>query len=270
MKFYVLASSASILLGAVPGVFSSEEYKLRGSTSAVAKSIENFDKVLHAASAAKVLHSADFDEDDCKGYKPESAKDDECSEAYTGCCTALLYNENKDFCECAGFDKPKGIILDTPWTFNSGAHEEKCDTAADVKYTCVYDTPAPVPAPKPAPLPSASAVAKSIENFDEVLHAASAAITGKDFDEDDCDGYKPDESKHAECKAPYDACCTALLYKDNKDFCECMGFDDKGIILDTPWTFNAADDKEECKTTAGVKYTCVYDDDDDDKTPAAN
>jgi len=134
MKLFILTSSASILLGAVPGVFSSEEYKLRGSSSAIAKSIESVDKVLHTEPAVFVGKS--LEEDECESYdKNKSSEDDKnslCSQTYTGCCSNdELYKKNRDFCECAGFDEPKSITVDTPWTMEAEDVHCKCDWDED-------------------------------------------------------------------------------------------------------------------------------------------
>jgi len=123
---FPLTSSAFILLGAVPGVFSLEEYKLRGSSAAVA----SFDKVLHSASAAIVGGS--HKEDECEDYPKKST--DWCKKAYTECCsTKKDYDDNDDFCDFYGFDEHKGIVGDTPWTFSTDdvdcnkCGDEKCD-----------------------------------------------------------------------------------------------------------------------------------------------
>ena len=102
-----------------------QEYKLRGSSSAVA----SFDKVQRAASAAVV---GGHKEDECEDFPKK--KTEWCNKAHKDCCsTEEEYDDNFDFCDFYGFDEAKGIVGDTQWSFSTEdvdcnkCDDEKCD-----------------------------------------------------------------------------------------------------------------------------------------------
>ena len=112
---------------------------MRGSSPAVAKSIESFNKVLDAASAVIVDddYNSDYREGLCKGYEyiKNAHKDYDtwCFGAYQDCCSSVKkYDQWESFCDFYGFEEPdetsEGITGHAPWTVTlDGVNCKYCD-----------------------------------------------------------------------------------------------------------------------------------------------
>ncbi|KAL3776877.1 hypothetical protein ACHAW5_007678 [Stephanodiscus triporus] len=227
MKLLILTSAASILLESVPGILSLTENRLRGSSSAVAKSIASFRDVLDAASA---VVGGVHDEDECWDY--EETKDHQrtantwCFRAHQQCCSSEnKYAHSHDFCVFYGFE-PEPDETSDGIDFNTDDPEDPVDCTMCGDTTC----------------------------------------DGDDSERDDrnsrgeCYYYEEDRDYEKEedtwCFHAHQECCSSEnKYNKWLNFCEYYGFEDpgdhpEGIAGYIPWTFNTVDctmcDDEKC------------------------
>jgi len=233
MKLLILTSAASILLGSVPGVFSLTENKLRGSSSAVTKSITSFREVLDAASA--VGGGVQPEEGECWNYEETKSREKEdntwCFRAHQQCCSSEnKYAQSKDFCVFYGFE-PEPDETSDGIDFNTEDPEDPVDCTMCHDSTCdEYD-----------------------RNRD-----SSTNRNGECYYYEEDRAYEKDEDTW--CFHAHQECCSSEnKYHHWLDFCEYYGFEDpsdhpEGIAGYIPSTFNTVN----CAMCDGSK--CDQDD----------
>ncbi len=226
-----------------------QENKLRGSSSAIAKSIESIGEVLNVASAA--IGVRPHMRDECWNY--EETKDRQkmantwCFRAHQTCCSSQIkYEHDVKFCKYYGF-KPEPDDSADGITVMSDFSEEPIDCTMCGTSKCNTDGAAQRrnrPTKKPTNMPT-----EHPTDYPTFLPTASWSPTV--FGRGKCMNYEEnresEKEKNTWCyQAHRDCCSSARKYGIWRAFCRYYGFEDPCVLPEAiagyaPWAFSTVD-----------------------------